>query len=128
MDMKLFRAANDTNTNVDTTAFAVTREDAEAYLDNPGFGGANLYEIDVDISDAEVLDLTEDIPDWLAELIPGAYDCIGAIIGMTIGLSDAIAERGYRWVRLIDSYPEDCVTMMLIGTDMDIEDLMEAAE
>jgi len=54
----LWRAANDDY--VDTGySFAEKRSIAEAYLDNPGFGGANIYRTKIEVDDDVVLDLTE---------------------------------------------------------------------
>lgn len=126
--MKLYRTANDTHVNSDTTSFAEERDAAEAYLDNPNFGGARLYEIDVEIDDATVLDITRREPRWLREMIENrGGGCRGAAIASSSRIADAIAERGYKWVRLVDSYPEGAITMMLLGSDYAVEDALDAA-
>lgn len=123
--MTLYRASNYASTNSDTTSFAARRADAAAYLNNPGYGGATLWRTEVEIVDSEVLDITDGAPEWLRDLVErhgaiGIEEAIGAISKV----SDGIAARGFRWVRLIDSYPDDCETWILIG-DMDLD--MEVA-
>lgn len=129
VDMMLYRAANDSYTNPDTTCFAEQREVAEAYTANRGFGGARVYAIDVEIDPATVLDLTEaQPPRWLERVLPTVRACLGSAISQTPAAAEALAERGIKWVRLIDSYPEDAVTMLLVGSDVEIEDLMSECE
>lgn len=124
--MMLYRAANDSYTNSDTTAFATDRTSAEAYLDNPGFGGAKVYAIDAEIDESTVLDTTtgDALPEWLVEVLPNSWDCLGAAIGMLGRVSSALAENGIKWVRLVDSFPAGSITMLLIGSDDTIEELL----
>lgn len=55
----LWRAAQDDYVS-DTTSFARRREDAEAYLDNPGFGGASLFRTRVRTTGDAVLNLYDE--------------------------------------------------------------------
>lgn len=125
--LTLWRSAQDPYLNSDTTSFARRRADAEAYRTNPGYGGAHLYKVRVGIDPNELLDLTERIPRWLQQRV----DRHGAVrveeaIGAFSDVSDEIARQGFRWVRLLDSFPEDAETFILIGSDARVEDAMEA--
>jgi len=129
----LWRAAADGCCHTGSTCFAARRADAEAYLDNGGLGGPVLYRAEVEIDSSTVLDLTEGQPEWLAQMI----DALGAAtecwaVTACGRITDAIVERGYRWVRFTDSYPDDCETWARLsdasGADWEIEDAMVEAE
>jgi len=136
--MKLWRAANDPHTNHDTTAFAARRRDAKAYLGgrNPGFGGDRLFEIEIEIDPSTVLDVADpddELPAWLVRSLPASWSCLGSAIGGFVGgpARRALAKRGFKWVRLIDSYPADCETWLLLGDDDErerVEDALNAAD
>lgn len=114
--MILYRAADDDYIG-DTASFARCREDAEAYLDNPGYGGSRLFRARVKIDMDRVLDLTteRDPLERVCEVIgtpsPGA---IGAEEYVP-RVSDRLASAGYEWVVVTDSYPADCETWIWIG-------------
>lgn len=117
--MTLYRAADDTSIPSGSCSFATERRAARAYLAgrNPGFGGSTLYRLDIEIDAAAILDLTDGAPEWLREL----HHDVGSV-----GLDElvtrpecrhvqaAILARGYRWVRVEESYPDDTITMVLL--------------
>jgi len=129
MRVTLYRAANTPAMNLDSTSFARSKECAEAYRDNPPFGGSHLYKVTLDVDDREILDLTYDVPSWLA-----AHMDVGA--ATTDWLITAAAQeraqqkilaRGYRWVKVRDTYPVDCETWVLLTNPSDwyAEDVVE---
>lgn len=112
--MKLYRASNDDHIS-DSASFAETRETAEAYLDNGGFGGGTLYTADVEPSD--VLDLTGD--DAMSELLAAIdsdhdYGAIG-VDELVPRLAGRLCDSGYQWVRVCESYPVNTVTWIYVG-------------
>lgn len=125
--MKLWRVANDDY--VDTGySFAETRAIAEAYLDNPGFGGANIYRAAVEVDDDQVLDLTgksmSEVADELGEPDPGAIG-VDEWIPRSPKVMDALREAGALWVKVDESFPEETVTWIWIGTGADDEPELE---
>lgn len=114
----LYRAADD-GIITDCASFSASREVAEAYLDNPGFGGRSLWSADVDLESASVLDLYDDadpvqtIVDLLDVRHPGA---IGADEWVP-RICSRLADAGYEWVRVRDSYPVDAETWIWVGGD-----------
>lgn len=130
--MDLWRAARDDY--LDTPcAFAARREDAEAYTRNRGFGGPRLFRARVEAPAPEsVLDLVgmsrAEALDALVEATgmghPGAIGPEEWVMHQRV--AQALLERGYVWVRLVDSYPEGCETWILISDDEDeVSDAME---
>lgn len=131
----LWRAAQDDY--LDTPcAFAARREHAEIYLDNRGFGGPRLYRAEVGTPAAEtVLDLTglsrSAALDALVEATgmghPGSIGADEWVMHQRV--AQRLVERDYRWVRLVDSYPEDCETWVLLTDDEDeVSDAMEEVQ
>jgi hypothetical protein len=125
--VKLYRAADD-DILVGVSCFARRLADARAYLDNPGFGGARLWRTEVAPADGEVLDLTGMTRD--AALVEAAraagLDHPGSTtadqwIARSPRVADALVAAGYRWVRVLDTYPEDCETWIWLGGDEDPE-------
>ena len=117
-----------------------SRDAAQAYRANPGFGGSVLYRADVDaahaldlrgaswrdlaeelLTDEEFaswaaqrdLDHPADLAAWLKSLAPGAH--LYETWEASGAVCDALA-RGYDWVRYIDSYPLGCETWRYLGT------------
>lgn len=117
---RLYRAADDDYIS-DTASFAVDKETARAYLDNPGFGGKNLYKTDVDIDPDDVLDIRDDLQEaQLARLVeesgmahPGASTADREITQPEV--YESLRRKGYKWVRLNDTYPEGAETWTYIG-------------
>ena len=57
---------------------------------------------------------------------PGAIGADEWIMRQTV--AQRLVEAGYRWVRVTDSYPEDCETWVLLTDDEDeVSDAMEEA-
>lgn len=57
MKVTLWRATDRVDSYASGSAFAADEEDAEAYLDNPGFGGATLLAVEVEFDPSRVLTL-----------------------------------------------------------------------
>ena len=129
----IYRAAKDDQVGVGCS-FAGRRSDAEAYLDNPGFGGPTLYTCQIELAD--MIDLTESPWDALS-------DAIGESVNpahhqyhfpSTVTACDAIcaklAAKGYHWARIIDDYPEGCITYVPLTAEAAeaAESAMEEAE
>ena len=114
MRRTLYSAADDPFMG-DVTSFARRRADAEAYRDSPGYGGATLYRVVVDIDEDAVLDTRDDMPRWLAR----AVEAMGAVnveeaIPMSSKIQSEARARGFRWVIVEDSFPEGAETWLLI--------------
>ena len=126
----LYRAADDDYLS-DCASFAADQSDAEAYLENPGFGGVTLWQTTVDVAVDQVLDIRSDRDD---DQVAAILDAIGSDrepCGATVDAIlaeprtvEALVAEGYRWVRLTDSYPEDCETWTWLGAG-DEPELME---
>jgi hypothetical protein len=127
----LYRASNHTDTPV-FTCFAKEQEDAEAYLDNPGFGGDTLYRVSIKLG--KVLDLTGTdglLPqcrelleeagfdrDEVEDICNGAgFECVGDLPAhVSRRVLEAVKALGetYGAVKFTDSFPANCTTYMLL--------------
>lgn len=140
--MRLYRAAQDDYLGClgETRAFARRLDDARAYLDNPGFGGATLYRLKVDVHPCAVLDTRDD----------GGMRQLCAIVGLSeselagraagapavealhrpenVALVLALAAAGVRWLVHEDSYPVECETWTLVSGDWTDELELEPVE
>jgi hypothetical protein len=103
MTRTLYRAADDDYLS-DCASFAADQSDAEAYLDNPCFGGGRLWQITVEVDDEAVLDLRADEYEQQAERL--ADVCGIAVQELFIGqalsypeVREALITAGYCWVR-----------------------------
>lgn len=121
----LYRAADDCFVT-DCASFSADIDVARAYLSNPGFGGRTLFVAEVDLDSARVLDLYDerDPVQTLVDLLdlhhPGA---IGADEWVP-RICDKLANAGYEWVRVRESYPADAVTYIWVGgDDPDLEEV-----
>ena len=115
--MRLWRAAKDDHVS-DSASFATDRGTAEAYLSNGGFGGTRMYYADVDPDD--VLDLTSDnaMPELLAAIDSDHdYGAIG-VDELVPRLAGRLADAGYQWVKVRESYPADTTTWIYVGGAM----------
>jgi hypothetical protein len=128
--MKIYRAANDDYATAGT-CFAIEKNDAVAYLDNPGFGGSSLYAADVDVEN--VLDLTDRRDNWdgLSEALgyevdPQKYGCHFARIVSDDDLLNELAEK-FDWIKFQDDYPENCITICPLS-DAAVEQIDESIE
>ena len=131
--LHLYRAA-DSNTATAGTHFAEHKSDAEAYQDNPGFGGANLYEFDIpvvsplrlkqtDARDLKPLAVSvagitgEDARDlvdfWRNQ---SGYDSVFNVLENAKGVEDALAEK-HDAIRFLDDFPENAATWKYLGKD-----------
>ncbi len=125
--MILWRAANDDHIS-DSASFAESREVAEFYLDNAGFGGDTLYYADVEIDD--YLDLTGD--DAMADLLAALdsdhdYGAIG-VDELVPRVAGKLCDAGIQWVKVNESFPSDTTTWIYVGGVMGDEPTLELAE
>jgi len=112
------------------TSFAVDINDARAYLQNKGFGGKTLYTTTVEIDDEVILDIRgTDQLEALREaagLDEYAYgDVTADYLLAQEPVVDALVERGYEWVRLLDTFPEDAdvMTWLYTGNEPELEEV-----
>jgi len=120
MNLTLYRATDDPII-VGSASFSTSREAAEAYLNNPGFGGSTLYRADVEIDPDTLLDVfdmdTEDAIEAIREVAdlphPGA---IGADEWVP-RIAETLRDAGIEWVRVRESYPVDSETYIFVGGD-----------
>ena len=122
----LWRAANDDY--VDTGySFAEERKVAEVYLDNPGFGGDNLYRAKIEYHKDSVLDWTETTTGIAASILdmsdPGAIE-LDEWLPRTPQAMDKLHKIGYQWVKVSESYPRS-TTWIWIGDGSDDEPKLE---
>jgi hypothetical protein len=104
-------------------SFSEDRETAEAYMSNPGFGGENIYGVDVELDG--VLDLTEAADEWdeLSEaagitIDPAQYHYhFARVLPTSDAICEALAANGYHWVRFNDDFPADAVTIIPVSED-----------
>mgnify|MGYP006369352755 CR=1 FL=1 len=131
----LHRAA-DKSSAAAGSCFAADESDAAAYLDNPGYGGASLHSLTVEVESDAVLSLVDGrracVPHgrmasnaWtrLADAIGADVDALRdgnesverAIDGRRVRA--ALAAAGYEWVVYEDTFPVACVTWVYLGSD-----------
>ena len=125
--MILWRAAKDDYVS-DSCSFAETREAAELYMNNPGFGGNTLWTADVEI--CEYLDLTEaDAMERLQAVLGSDHD-FGAIgiDELVPRLAHRLCEAGVQWVKVCESYPADSTTWIYVGGGLGDEPTLVEAE
>ena len=114
----LYRAADD-DYLPDGASFARSKEDAEAYLDNGNFGGSTLYSAEVkpknvlDLYDLSSSKALQTLCNAVGVEHPGA---IGAEEFAPM-IAGRIRAAGFDWVRVRDSFPEDCETWQFYGGD-----------
>ena len=115
----LWRAATDDYVP-DAASFARDRADAEAYLNNRGFGGPVLWKARVATDESRVLNLYDEQEpmDFLTHLLdmphPGAIG-VEEWIPMRSDVQEALAVVGYDWVVVRESFPADSETWLWIG-------------
>lgn len=116
----LWRAA-DSETIVDCASFAVSREVAETYLQNPGFGGGTLYRTEVEIDADSLLDLYDvseaEAMDTICDLCNLSHPGAIGVDEWVPRISYEIREAGIEWVRVRESYPADTETWIFVGED-----------
>jgi hypothetical protein len=115
----LYRAGND-DILTGPTAFAVDLEVARLYQHNRGFGGPILFKTRITYDPTSVLDVRDE-SDWrqLESLVeasdvghPGAQTADAFV--MRDDVCESLARRGYRWVRLLDTYPAGAETWVFV--------------
>jgi len=116
--LRLYRAADD-DLVTDTASFSASRDAAREYLDNPGFGGRNLYKTDVEIDPERFLDLSDMDPD---DAIKVLMDRTGKTHPGAIGpdewvprISYDLRDKGIDWVRVKESFPVESDTYIWVG-------------
>jgi hypothetical protein len=116
----LYRAA-DSDYIQQGTCFAAEREAAEAYLANPGYGGATIWTTD---AHGSVLDLrgmsTSEVASLLGLPDPGSIGIDEWLPSLPSTLSAARA-TGALWAMVDESYPEETTTWIWLGTSDDDE-------
>lgn len=126
----LFRAGT-TDILTGPTAFATKRSVAKEYLDNPGFGGGILYKTIVEYEDDQVLDVRDESDSRQLNMLvlvsgkrhPGAMPADSFVMQDRIAAS--LVEHGFRWVRLLDTFPKGSETWVYLydGEDPDLEEI-----
>jgi hypothetical protein len=114
----LYRAA-DSDYIQQGTCFADSREAAEEYLANPGYGGSTIWVAD---AQGETLDLrgmsTSAVASLLGLPTPGAIGVDEWLPSLPSTLAAARA-TGALWALVDESYPEDTTTWIWLGTSDD---------
>ena len=131
MKSKILYRAADTDILTGPTAFAAKLSSAKAYLDNEGFGGAMLYRAMVEYDDSQVLDVRNasdsrqllDLVKASGQHHPGAMTADAYV--MQDHVADALISNGYRWVRILDTFPEGSETWVYLydGEDPELEEI-----
>lgn len=84
MLVTLYKATDRTDSFASGAAFAANEEDAEAYLDNPGYGGSELISVEVEVARDEILSLVagqrNGVPHGHAARY--AWDLLGEALGL----------------------------------------------
>ena len=127
--VEVYRAAN-TSDHGKGTCWAERKEDAEEYLDFPGFGGHNLYKATLTLGRGELLDVTNiKNSEWLDVVEGAGYDVReypGQIMSRTgrnypyaaweedKEIKKELARRGYTVVKYVDDYPQHCITYQIL--------------
>lgn len=137
----LYRATDRVDSYGSGACFAADEEDAESYLDNPGFGGAELLEVEVRVDLDRVLSLVDGRRDGIPYGRQDRYAWQDLAEALDLdkhdqevirdlkeegesylhGIVDSRKRRaqlhaaGYDWVVYQDSYPDDAVTWTYLG-------------
>jgi hypothetical protein len=138
MRVTLYKATDRTDSFGSGAAFAADEEDAEAYLDNPGYGGAELIEVEIETIPDEVLSLVngrrngaphgrkardawERLGDALNlddEALTELEEDNQKLIEQAIDqkkIRSQLADAGYLWVVYEDTFPDSAVTWIYVG-------------
>lgn len=138
MRVTLYKATDRTDSFGSGAAFAADEEDAEAYLDNPGYGGSDLIEVEIEINSDEVLSLVDGRrggapygrkardawerlgdalnldEEELVELKEDNQKLIEQAIDRKM-IRSQLADAGYLWVVYEDTFPNGAVTWIYVG-------------
>ena len=124
----LWRAAKDDYVE-QGTSFTPKKSTAMAYLDNPGYGGANLYKTSIDLAQQPALDMTglkwSDVRRHLDVKTPSGIG-IDEWLPRDPEMLDRIRALGYFWAKVDESYPQGEVTWIWCGTSDDDAPELEA--
>jgi hypothetical protein len=120
--IRLFRAANDDNVDAGYS-FSTELETAQSYTNNPGFGGNTIYRVDID--PGKLLDVSDadDLFSALSEaagmdLIPEQYaHHAQRVLATDPKVREALAEKGYEWVKFTDDFPEGAITYTPVSVE-----------
>ena len=130
MRKTLYRAANDDYVQ-SGISFAESSDVAQAYLDNPGFGGSSIFKTTISVKKSQIIDLREMDVDELAELVdmasPGAIG-IDEWLPRTGRAIETLRESGKLWALVAESFPEDTTTWVWLGDVTDEEPELEPWE
>jgi len=121
--IRLFRAADDDYIQ-QGTSFSEDIDAARAYIDNPGFGGRNVYHTVIAPLEREVLDLrgmsAKEAASRLGMKNPGAIG-VDEWLPRTPSAFDKARELGYKWAIVDESYPVQSTTWQYLGKITDEE-------
>ena len=134
MTTKLYRAADYAEVRV---GYSLTpqKKTAQAYLENPGFGGQSLHVTSVELDG--VLDLYDSEDEWAdlsaaagITIDPEAYQHhFARVLPTSDTVCESLAACGYHWVRIRDDFPAGAVTMIPVSesaadaADAEIEEI-----
>lgn len=125
----LYRATDRTDSYASGCCFSADPDVAAAYTDNPGFGGATVIEVTVDVDRGEVLRLVDSDGRKGRDAWSRLADALGAdeseireecqqLIEQAIDSRRnraTLAAAGYQWVVYEDTYPVGAVTWVYLG-------------
>lgn len=129
----IFYRASDDDAVLPGMCWAETRETAELYRLNPGFGGARLWQAELAIDSAEVLDLAElgtrEALDRLIEVVGRDPGAIGPDEWIP-RVAEELAAGGWAWARVRESYPQGTVTWIWLAPEdrWDVDDAIVPAD
>lgn len=121
----LYRAAKDDYLD-QGYSFTESRETAELYMNNPGFGGGKIYTCE---ATGRVLDLTGVSMANAAAMLGCKDPCAIGVdewLPRTVAALDAAREQGYSWVTVSESYPAGTTTWIWVGDSSDEPEITEA--
>lgn len=113
--------------------FSTDEETAEAYTDNPGYGGSEIIQVDVEVDPDTVLSLLDgrslssgrqarDAWSRLAEAVDQDEDELRAdseqVIHAAIdraSIRKRLANAGFEWVVYEDTFPPEAITWTYLG-------------
>jgi len=129
---RLYRASDDNFVRAGTS-FAKDLDSAKEYMNNPGFGGQNLYSAEVDMNN--VLDLTNRRDNWDElssalgrEVDPQNYAYhFARAVTYDDDIVDELAQRGYDWIAIEDDFPVGSITY-IPASDIAVDAIDDAIE
>lgn len=128
--MTIYRATADENETALAfgMCFCESREDAEEYTENQGFGGEHIREHEIagaetilDIADSSTVKQFRALAEALgyedAQEAAESWHANGWLYPWEESrkVSEQLKASGYDWLRYEDDYPEDCITLMRIS-------------